>query len=213
MEYNFLDLMYEILQNYEGFEIIDDGRSDYLYVKYFDKSWKISPHTFQYKDFMQAKHLNEKHVEKYRLALFKSLGIEPKLKKNVVNGIQTHLKPTKNSQNEKFLVLDRTLLKQQIYDICKEAFMEFANSSEFKVIFNEAISKGVRKKVLNESKSDWIKGDKEAGKFLGVDYRTLRYRRKTGYYTEGVVWKKANYKLSRGSILWNKNALLKEMDY
>ncbi len=116
-------------------------------------------------------------------------------------------------KKRKFAVLDTDNIKVVVANAVKEAFIEFANSGEFKVIFNDAISKGVRRKILNESKADWIKGDKEAGKFLGVDYRTLRYRRKSGYYVEGIVWKKANYKLKSGSILWNKNALLKEMDY
>ena len=116
-------------------------------------------------------------------------------------------------RKSKFAVLDTDSIKKVVTDTIKEAFIEFANSGEFGVIFQNAVTSGVRKKVLQDTKAEWIKGDKKASQLLGVDVKTLQYRRKNGYYVEGVVWKKANYKLSRGSILWNKNALLKEMDY
>ena len=117
------------------------------------------------------------------------------------------------AKERKYAVLDTGNIKELVFGIIKEAFTEFATSPEFKAIFKEALDKGVRKKILSDTKSEWIKGDKEAARLLGVEAKSLQYRRKNGYYVEGIVWKKANYKLNRGTILWNKNALLKEMDY
>ena len=117
------------------------------------------------------------------------------------------------AKERKYAVLDTGSIKELVFGIIKEAFTEFAMSPEFKAVFQEALDKGVRKKILSDTKAEWIKGDKAAAKLLGVDTKTMLYRRKTGFYVEGIVWKKANYKLTSGTILWNKNALLKEMDY
>lgn len=206
MKYNFSNLLNEIIKDYEDFEILDDGRSDYLYLKYGEKSWKFYPSTLHYKDFIETKEFDVEQVKKYKSALFKSLNLNPKPK-------ESHKKNQTKKEIDEIINLNKTQLKQQLYEIIKETFTEFVMSHEFKAVFQEALDKGVRKKILRDTKAEWIKGDKAAAKLLGTNVKIMAYRRRTGFYVEGIVWKKANYKLTSGTILWNKNALLKEMDY
>lgn len=152
MKYNFSNLLNEIIKDYEGFEILDDGRSDYVYVKYGEKSWKFYPKTLGYEDFMLTKELDNIKVERYRLALFKQLNILPKVKENKPKQEQ---KPAQNTQTNK--TNNSANLQFSIKSLLQEIFKE---NKKYKILTNSVADNCARiqnistNKIINFKPSD-----------------------------------------------------------
>ena len=135
--------------------MIDDGRSDYLYLKYGEKSWKFYPKTLGYDDFMLTKDLDDIKVEQYRMALFKSMQILPKLKeiKETKQEPKPQLKtePKANNQTNSNLQFSIKSLLQEI----------FKGNNKFKVLTNSTANNCARvqnlttNKIINFKPSDF----------------------------------------------------------
>ena len=143
MKYNFSNLLNEIVKDYEDFEILDDGRSDYLYLKYGEKSWKFYPKTLGYDDFMLTKDLDDIKVEQYRFALFKQLGIMPKLKPEQPKQEQKATQNTHNKNN------NPTNLQFSIKSLLQEIFKDNKN---YKILTNSVANNCARIQNINTNK-------------------------------------------------------------
>ena len=143
MKYNFSNLLNEIVKDYEDFEILDDGRSDYLYLKYGEKSWKFYPKTLGYDDFMLTKDLDDIKVEQYRMALFKQLGILPKLKPE----------QPKQEQKTQIKQSNQTTINTNLQFSIKSLLQEvFKGNNKFKVLTNSTANNCARVQNLTTNK-------------------------------------------------------------
>lgn len=94
------------------------------------------------------------------------------------------------------------------------------NSNDLQPFFNNLIKRAMlqafndlgdsffvellKKVALNEALPEWIQGDKEAAKLLGISPAALTMRRRSGEYIEGVDF----FKKSAKMVMWRKTALL-----
>ncbi len=100
-----------------------------------------------------------------------------------------------------------TNLSQKIKELVVDTLRDFARN-ELKKAMQEELTRA----ILIITLPKWVEGDEKAGEIVGVSRDAMTQRRRTGYYAEGVHWKKANYKLKGSKILWSKDALLNERD-
>lgn len=158
MKYNFSNLLNEIVKDYEDFEILDDGRSDYLYLKYGEKSWKFYPKTLGYDDFMLTKDLDDIKVEQYRMALFKQLGILPKLKPEQPKQEQK-IQPQKQETN--LPKTEQFNIKSLLQEILK-------NEANFKVMNNSSGGNNGVARVQNLTTKEIINFNPKDFEFSGL---------------------------------------------
>ena len=95
-------------------------------------------------------------------------------------------------------ILEKQNEYEKLRHLVRETIKEILCEDLAKIL-NEFLSLALKKQKY----PDEIKGDKLAGELIGISAGAMRKRRESGWYQQGLHFKK-----ERGTILWNKDALL-----